>query len=195
MNRAASIKRLQRKSDIRAEHHVIPRREAGSVLILALVFMVLGGALIIPLTSWTTTDLVNTVKFQNVTERTYAADGATQVAMWSERYQYPLNTNSTGYACRGTTTPIPFGGYSSSVADWCVATKTNNGPTITRQITFTACATNVTLTNPCAVPLLTAVVSYDDNRVVGGTVVSACTSLTDQSNCGNEMAIVSWKAS
>jgi hypothetical protein len=172
--------------------------EDGSVLILALVFLLVGALIIGSLASWTTTNLANTTKFKNEGALLYAAGGATQVAMWSARYSYPINTKPTGYPCPGSNPAILING--RYIADWCVTTP-NINLTITRQLVMTAClmTSAASLTQSCAsVPalrtnaLLTAIVDFDDNT--SSTKANENCIPTNPVNCGANMTILSWKA-
>ncbi|MFI5036225.1 MAG: hypothetical protein ACHQFZ_08490 [Acidimicrobiales bacterium] len=176
--------------------------ERGSTLILALVFLVAVSVVVLLLANWATGNLGNTAKFQNASEKLYAAEGATQVALRASRYTYPPNTSATGYVCPGLTTPL-VGINGLYVQDWCVTT-TAVSPVITRQVTLTACllpSAASTLTAPCQVgvsttvpTLLTAVVNFDDHTNAENRAVPNCTSTGNQSTCGANMTIVSWKA-
>ena len=183
--------------------------ERGAVLILALVFLLVGSLTITTLASWTTTSLSSTLRFNSARADLYAADAATQLAITTSRYQYPQGAS---YPCPGTTPSIQIGTGSGSsspyVADWCVAQtftgfneyQASLGITATREITFSACLTsiNVTLTQNCQNPIVTAIVAFNDNvlvNAVGATVPQDnCTSLSNESNCGASMFVVSWKA-
>lgn len=169
------------------------RDETGTVLVLALVFLIVGALIVGSLSSLTINDLNNTSKFNNATSVLYAAGSATQVAMWSTRYTYPVSTGSPGYPCPGTNPSIQIDG--QYIADWCVARLNFNPLFATREVVLSACATAgpTVLTANCSVPLLEALVDFNDNTAKY-QVPSNCTS-TNQSTCGGgTMTVVSWKA-
>jgi hypothetical protein len=176
-------------------------REAGSSLILAMVFLVAVSLVISALASWTMNNLNNTVKFRYTTSRLYAAQGATQIAVRASRYSYSPNTNPTGYVCPGTDTPLAINGV--FVQDWC-QTSLGVGSTVTRQLTVTACQVPLAtskLNGPCLLvdgtvvdTLLTAVVNFDDNTPSMDKAAPNCTSTANQSTCGASMIVTSWIA-
>jgi hypothetical protein len=63
--------------------------EAGAILILALVFLLLTGGIIGSLLSWSQNDLLNTKNFNAASSLGYSAGGAVDVAMQSARYSSP----------------------------------------------------------------------------------------------------------
>jgi hypothetical protein len=60
--------------------------ERGAVLVIALIFMIVGGVLAVALTSLSSTNLVNTSNYQNLRIVNYAADGAMDGAIQQVRY-------------------------------------------------------------------------------------------------------------
>jgi hypothetical protein len=169
--------------------------ESGAVLILAMVFLVAISMAIVALTNWTGNSLSDTLKFQNLSQRLYAAEGATQLAVRSSRYTYLNGVDTSnppgGYICPGTSSPITINGY--SIQDWCSTATFPPFGTITREITITACLTSTNLTANCTSPqaLLTAVIDIDDISAKYPT--NQCT-LADESACGASMIIKSWNA-
>jgi hypothetical protein len=187
------------------------RGEPGAVLILVLVFMIITTVLIGSVASWAINDLGNVASFRNVTQRLYAAGGATEVAIRAARYSYPPTMNATssttvGYVCPPLSTPILINTF--YIQDWCVETA-NLGP-VSREVVLTAClmpTPTSTLTGPClingntqsngnSVPtVLTATVDFYDRPANANSNPDKlyCTA-TDMSSCGLGMAIKSWIA-
>src|SRR5580700_5395949 len=69
--------------------------EAGAVLILALLFLVVIGLLVGGLASWTANSLGDTLTFSQARSAQYALSSATQVAMQSIRYTPLLGAGET----------------------------------------------------------------------------------------------------
>ena len=176
---------VQRRGE-RVHAHELAR-ERGSVLVLALVFLLVGSLIIGALASWTTGALLNTKKFQNASSLLYAAGGVTQVAVWNARYVYPP---LPAEGCPGTNPAIPVNG--QYIADWCVTTF-NVSPTITRQVVISACyeSSATTLQHICSNPLLTATVNFDDNTAAN-SINTDCIA-TNPTNCGLSMTVIGWK--
>ena len=166
--------------------------ESGSVLLLALLFLVMVSLILVSLGSWATNDLNNTSRFQSASSELYGAGGATEVAIRAARYTYTYPSES-GTICPGTTEPIPINGY--YFEDWCV-TVTNISLSVTRQVTLTACvvpSSSSSLTGPCQSPLLTVVVDFDDHTPNESPGRQNCTA-TSTLSCGAGMRLVSWVA-
>jgi hypothetical protein len=62
------------------------RQEAGNILILALVFMLTGVIIIVPLLGLVTTSLKNATSYDTRSESLYAADAGIEDAMWQIKY-------------------------------------------------------------------------------------------------------------
>jgi hypothetical protein len=162
-------------------------------LILSLGFLFFVSVIVLALASWTFNNLDNTLQFQSVSARLYAAEGATQVAMRAARYTY---APSGAKQCPAAAPSSMNGLY---VIDWCVTyiPPVNLGATttISREVTLTACevpSANSTLSSNCSgnAVLLTALVYIDDNDAHG---LDTCpTSVATISTCGHTMSIVSW---
>lgn len=168
-------------------------RETGSVMILALVFMLVGAVVIGGLATWATNDLIITTRFRNASQLLYAAGGATDAAIWSSRYTVH-DTNPIGYPCPGTRPSVLING--QYIADWCITTPSVS-ISVTRQIAFSACVNPTpasSLSQNCTNPLLTAVVNFNEDAVgVNNQFIQYCTVLNPV-NCGAGMTIISWKA-
>ena len=175
--------------------------EAGAILILALIFLVAISFAILSLSNWTESSLNNSLKFQNTSERLYAAEGVTQLAVRASRYTF-LNgvpgANESGYICPGTLSPILINDI--YVQDWC-STQTFQFGTITREISITAClmpsASTTLVGADCDIGsvnvpnLLSAVISIDD--ISSSHRTNQC-AFSNESACGASMTIVSWRA-
>gem|GEM_PF-2074370 len=175
--------------------------EAGAILILALIFLVAISFAIMSLSNWTESSLNNSLKFQNTSERLYAAEGVTQLALRASRYTF-LNgvpsANVSGYICPGTLSPILINDI--YIQDWC-STQTYQFGTITREISITAClmpsASTTLVGADCDIGsenvpnLLSAVISIDD--ISSSHRTNQC-AFSDESACGASMTIVSWRA-
>jgi hypothetical protein len=145
------------------------------------------------LASWTMNNLSNTLQFQHAGQRLYAAEGATQVALRASRYTFPPNTNGASYQCPGESPLALVNGIYVEV--WCVTVFPHSiGATITRRVTLTACQVSSSSGGPAcsgSAVLLTALVYFDDYDPVTHLNTS-CTSVANESACGNAMTIVSW---
>ncbi len=72
------------------------RDEAGAVLVLALLFVLVVGAVVGSIATWATNDLNNTAKFTSARTLQYAFNGATEVAVQNIRYTPLLATTVPG---------------------------------------------------------------------------------------------------
>jgi hypothetical protein len=162
------------------------RDEAGSVLILALVFLVTVGGVIGALVSWVGNDLVNTTHFNSARSAQYAAGGATEVAIWNARYHFPTSLNPT-VPCQNNVSidnePIDV---------WCstVLNPPLGDLSITRAVTFSACPHGLSEATCTGSPLLRAVVYFDDFSTSANNEVDTCP--TSPLTCGTGMTVVRW---
>ena len=166
--------------------------ESGAVLILAMVFMLAVGMAILSLLGLSGNDLVNTSHFNTVRSDSYAAGGATEVAIWNTRYSYTSAT-ANPVQCAGTNPSVEING--QYFEDWC-NTVSNPGTSNTRVVTFYACpltaaTASVGLTSMCAQPSLQAVVTFNDYNDLN---VDQCLSNSVQGSCGTGMTLDSWIA-
>jgi hypothetical protein len=170
--------------------------EAGAVIVLALVFLIVVGGVVLALTSWTTNDLNNTGNFASARSLQYAATSVTQLAMQNIRYTPMLGTGQTWSAnpptpCWGTGSTsqltLTEGTSTETVAVWC-STEWNPTSLSTRVVTFYACPATVGSSNCASNPTLKAVVTYDDYPP--GT--SEPTSVECSIYCGTSMTVNSW---
>ncbi len=72
------------------------RGDAGSSLIFALAFLLLGSLIVTTLAGWASSDLGSSAHFQVGRSLTYSADGAVSVAINETRYWYPSNVGTNG---------------------------------------------------------------------------------------------------
>ena len=173
-----------------------PHDEAGAVLILALVFLVIVGGAITALTTWTTNDLNNSGNLQDSRSLQFAASSATNFAIQSIRYTPELATGETWNAsppepCWGTGSSsalsVTEGTTSENVAVWC-STVWNPTSLNTRVVTFSACPATESSSTCAANPSLKVVVTYDDYPPGTNEPTSAeCTIY-----CGTSMTVNSW---
>jgi hypothetical protein len=179
--------------------------ERGAILILALVYIVVIGAMVASLTSWASNDLNNSTKFQNVNEIHYALSSAMNTALESERYS-PVPTTPTASQYGGTATTlgqcwqpangaayqIPVTGTLDGyvVAVWCT-TQINLASSTTRSMTAYACLSSVSSANCVASPALVAVVQYDDYPTPAGPQLNEQCNL-ETGQCGYSETLVSW---
>ncbi len=158
------------------------RDEAGAVLLLALIFLLIGIIVVGALTNALTDDLGNSNTFKLTRTLQYAARDATEVAIQDIRYQPLLSTGQTLNAsppsyCWGsgpvsefpiselTTPSVASIDGLSAMAVWCSTSWTPTSAA-TRVVTLSTCLYNPsdpTAAADCAArPLLQAVVTFDD---------------------------------
>jgi type II secretory pathway pseudopilin PulG len=196
----AEVRALSTRRCSPAKTHV-QHDEAGAILILALVFLLVVAVVVASLASWTMNNLNNTLQFQQAGSRLYAAEGATQVAIRASRYTYPPNnsdgtgyTSGTSYACPGES---PIGSVNGIyVQVWCVTKlMKSTKPTITREVTLTACqvpsSSGVGIVCSGGAVLLTALIYIDDFDPTTH-LNTGCVSPANESTCGSSMSTVSW---
>lgn len=152
------------------------RDESGSILVLALVFLVAGAMVVAVLTTDLTGDLRSSQIFQAVRSEQYAARSATNLAINSIRYAYDapsaptgntstllaqtLNASPPSYCWgNGSKSELTTDGVSMDV--WC-STVWDPTSANTRTVTFSTCLDGVGAAACAATPYLQAVVSYDD---------------------------------
>jgi hypothetical protein len=180
-------------------HKSVDENESGSVLILALVFLVAISLIVGALTSWAMNDLSNTTEFNSASSLNYAATSAAQVAIQSIRYTplMPQTQAPTIASCWA-----PPSGYVSqlsnydgfTVAVWCSTVQTLSSAR-TRVVTLIACTSDLnplsTISSMSTVqaaasacqasPLLTARVAFDDYPSAGGApLTQTCTTWCGQ---------------
>jgi len=176
-----------------------PRGEAGAILILALVYIIVVGLVVAALTTWASSDLNSTTAFDSTSALHYAASSATDVAIQSMRFK-PIPQATPG---GGVTSPIgqcwiPLSGSTStlvvdqvSVTVWCTSTENLNSPN-TRVVDLYTCLSTVTSSNCQSHSVLAAVVDFNDYPQGGlPTMTVQCNFLSPQT-CGNGITLASW---
>ena len=163
--------------------------ERGSSLILALVFLIVTGLVVISLANFAKNDLIATTKFKSAQSLDSAADSAAELAVNNIRYNFmpqTLNASPPALCWSGSLgSQITLNGQTVSV--WC-STRWSPLSTKTRVVTFVVCPSS-TSSLVCAVnPLLEGVVTFDDYPSPRGAVSTAQCSST----CGVGMTINSW---
>jgi hypothetical protein len=160
--------------------------DAGAVLVLALLFLAVVGAIVGSLATWATNDLNNTAHFTSARTLQYAANGATQVGVQNIRYTPLLATTSPGPgSCWVGGAPIQIDGYSMDV--WCSTVYTPTSAS-TRVVTFDTCLDGGTAAQCTANPLLEAVVTFDDYPTGSSPPNTAACVVY----CGTSMTVNSW---
>ncbi len=184
----AAIRAWSEKPSI---HSGAKHDDAGAVLVLALLFLAVVGAIVGSLATWATNDLNNTAKFTSARTLQYAANGATQVAVQNIRYTPLLATTvlppgGTGPgSCWVGGAPIQIDGYSMDV--WCSTVYTPTSAS-TRVVTFDTCLDGGTAAQCIANPLLEAVVTFDDYPTGSSPPNTAACVVY----CGTSMTVNSW---
>jgi hypothetical protein len=171
------------------------RNDEGSVLILALIYLVATGVAMFALTGWLANDLGNVTHFSAARELQQGASSTAELAIQNMRYTPLLATTTVGTSyCWGS-------GPNSEVANldgnsfeaWC---STNWDPTSadTRVVTISVCLATLTesscVNTPSSPPYLQAVVTFDDYPPGGAAPVQG--PCTDWGWCGEGMTVDSW---
>ena len=179
------------------------RGDAGSSLIFALAFLLLGSLIVTTLAGWASSDLGSSAHFQVGRSLTYSADGAVNVAISETRYWYPPPSEVTNGAWTGpcpnaavvdfgqTTTPsgVPSFEPSISIATWC--TLQVSGVFFSRLVTVQAYDVSSGVPMPTSgppnswVPLASATVGYIDSPL---NPPGSCSTST----CDISMTILTW---
>lgn len=172
------------------------REETGAVLILALVFLVVVSLITLSMASWTSSDLMNSIRFTAAQSTVATANSATEVAVQDARFYFDADTL---YASPPISCLSPASGTINglSVSVWC-STQWNPQSRSTRVVTFSTCLSSQSATVCSANPLLQVAVTYDDypatNDYSSCPPVSTTTSTTvaPTSSCGTGMKIDTW---
>jgi hypothetical protein len=170
-------------------------RDAGSVLILAFIYLTAVSVTVVALASWSQVNLRTSHDFSTVRTLQDAARSTTELAMQNIRYTPMLSTSQTlnaspPRACWGSGAASGMSnvnGYSIDV--WCT-TVWNPESAATRVVTFSTCLSTVSATQCAASPYLQAVVTYDDYPPGGAEAVEG--PCTDWNWCGQGMTVDSW---
>ncbi len=190
--------------------------EAGSSLVLALVFLVAVSLIVMGLLGWLGTSLNASAVFSSERNIDNAATNAVNLAIQNTRYSFDLpapNSMLDVASPQSCLSPAyPVDGESGSVAVYCtmvwqpnggtngVDTYSNNQSNYTRVITYSACysgdSASATPTTCAAQPRLQAVVGFDDYPA--GTVAPSidpteCAPIANNGTCGETMTQLSWQ--
>ena len=176
------------------------RGDAGSSLIFAMAFLLLGSLIVTTLAGWASSDLGSSAHFQVGRSLTYSADGAVSVAISETRYWYPSEQtypwsapcpNAAVVDFGQTTTPsgVPSFEPSISIATWC--TLQVSGVGFSRLVTVQAYDVNsvgsapLTTEPPSSLQLASATVGYMDSP-------SSSAGKCPPATCVTSMSIVTW---
>jgi hypothetical protein len=171
--------------------------DAGSSLILALIFLVVIGTVVGAMASWTANALSDTLSFNQASNVQSALHAGTNVAIKSIGYTplygsgsnpQTLNANPP-YFCFGSSSPSQVTTQGIAVDVWC-STVWNPTSAATRVVTVSACLNSIDQGNAatCAQsPGLQTVVTFDDYSAQNPNVSLAQCSAT----CGSGMTISS----
>ena len=178
------------------------RPEQGATLVLALVFVVAIGLLLLAIVSLTGTNLADTANLQNERALEYTADGAVDAAVQAARYCPVPNQQTPVLTCaQPPVTPCsptagyavskgggPINGANADVVVYCQVA----APQYERQVTFTACPPSDSSLNACQAAhngttdeILVAQVLYTD--LAAGCLGGGCTTVIGQS-----VSVLSW---
>jgi hypothetical protein len=192
---------------------VCRRNEAGSSLILALVFTVAVSLIVTGLADWALNNLRNTSSFTSQRLLQNAASSATELAVQNIRYTPLLTTSQTLDASppsycwgSGPVSELPISEFSSQpiggnteMAVWC-STAWNPVSANTRVVTLSTCPTNITSSatgtaiaaaaTSCSLkPELQGVVTFDDypSGFASAPDPNTCTVY-----CGTDQTVNNW---
>ncbi len=178
----AAIRAMREESSVPSKE----RDEAGAVLVLALLFLAVVGAIVGSLATWATNDLNNTSHFTSARTLQYAVNGAAEVAIQNIRYTPLLASTAPGpAACWSGGSSVPVDGQTIDV--WCSTVYTPTSPN-TRVVTLVACLHGGSASACTSNPLLQAVVTFDDYPTgTNPPNPAACVVY-----CGTSMTVNSW---
>jgi hypothetical protein len=170
------------------------RGEAGAILVLALVFLLVTIIIVGSLASGIMNDLNNSNTFKSVRSLQYAERSTTDLAIQMIRYTPLLTTSETLNAsppsyCWGNGPVSELNNIDGvpAMAVWCSTAWTPTSAD-TRTVTFSTCPGSKTATQCAAQPSLQAVVSFDDYPAgVSSPSTAECVVF-----CGTTMAVDSW---
>lgn len=170
-----------------------PDDERGSVLIVALVYLVAVGVTMFGLMGFLGTGLGAATTFSTVREEQLAASSTAQLAIQSIRYTPLLSTTQNASPpsyCWGagpSSTVANIDGYSMDA--WC-STQWDPTSAATRVVTISVCQSTLSATVCSASPYLQVTVTYDDYPPGGAAPVQG--PCTDWNWCGEGMTVDSW---
>ncbi len=173
--------------------------EAGAILILAMIFLVVVSLVVLALLNWVGTSLTATASFSNERSVEYAATDAVNLAIQNTRYTFStqLENASPPQACwydsnGNPQQPQAIDGISVDV--WCSMVWQPFSQN-SRIITYSACPTTET-TDPgtCGnAPLLQASVTFDDFAPGLGVPPAHPVQCSQTGLCGQSMTQNSWQ--
>jgi hypothetical protein len=165
------------------------RGDDGSILVLALVFLIVTSLTVFAIATFAGNSLLQTTEFNTANALDYATGAAVQTEANYQRYLYQDTTTSLN-TCMPTTTNgeeyVQFD--NENVAVYCTIVNTPTSAA-TRVITYYSCPYTVSEADCYANPYLEAVVTFDDYSEDN---VLSCDSVSDELTCGTGMAITSW---
>ena len=135
------------------------QREAGAILIIALVFMIVGALLVLPLARLATTNLADTSGLANQRQVQSAADGATEMAIEQIRYSTTQGYPTGG--CSLSPNTVSLNGFTIRV-DCTSHPLSSNPANQSRNVSFVACPSTDATMNCPGQDLLDAQVVYFD---------------------------------
>jgi hypothetical protein len=190
--------------------------EAGSSLVLALVFLVAVSLIVMGLLGWLGTSLNASAVFSSERNIDNAATNAVNLAIQNTRYTFDLAAPNSmldaasPQSCLSPAYPVDNG--SGSVAVYCTMVWQPNGATngvdaysnnqsqYSRVVTYSACysgdSSSATPTTCAAQPRLQAVVGFDDypaGSVAPSIDPTECAPITSNGTCGETMTQLSWQ--
>jgi hypothetical protein len=172
----------------RHAHALKNRDDRGAALMLALVVMFAVSVIVVSIVTWAGNSLSDTAKFIKTASLEYATGAAVQAEVQTLRYGYQAS-QSTAYNCTpgGTTMTVN----SQSVSVWCTVVY-NAKSAVTRAITLSSCASNVSSSSCVASPFLQVVVQFNDyaNPVSANCIISG--GVSNLTSCGTSQTITSW---
>ena len=181
------------------------RDDAGAIIVLALVYILIVSLTVGALITWVMNDLTNTTNFQHSSSLRYAATSAADAAIQSIRYNPIPSTTPT----QGVATPVSYcwspytvingstdvselsvDGYTIGV--WCSTTE-YLASSDTRDVMLYACQVGLETTGAAckSEPYLSAEVAVDDYPAGGGpTFTEQCNQAGD--SCGAGTTLENW---
>jgi IPT/TIG domain len=168
-------------------------REAGAVLVLVLVFLLVGAVIVGALATAATSDLHNSGNFASSRTDKGNATSAINSAIASIRYTPLLGTNQTLNAsppgsCFATGKTQVTTSDGSVMSVWC-STAWNPALAATRVVTLSSCAGGADPKACAANPMVQAQVTFDDYPT--GTAIAASNAACF-AYCGTSMTINNW---
>ena len=163
-------------------------REMGAILILALIFMLVGSVVVIPLAGFATTNLMETHPFIVERQLQAAVDGATDMAI--ETIRYSATDGYPGGPCASTTSPVINGQVirvdctSNPVPAFDPGSPSTQPNKESRNVTFVACPSSDGTPDCPGHELLDATVAYADFYTPPGKV--------SQVSPGYSATVLSW---